>query len=168
MTLCQDEQAPYPSDASRENRGTLPENLKGADPSNSGHRPQNRTGANPRTGFQVPYAVHFLTQTGSSRSWRSTTDVLDFAYCVFEIAPGFYLLSSPFLGCVLEVVVVLASCTTDTLLEFLMVFGFLGSGTSRSTTPRRLSSQLMFRASSEGHATFSNELSMCRWGLTVS
>ena len=55
-------------------------NLKGADPRNSGRQPKDWLSGTLRGTF--------LTLTGSSRSWRSSTDVLDFAYCKSEIAPG--------------------------------------------------------------------------------
>ena len=55
-------------------------NLKGADPRNGGRQPKDWLSGTLRGTF--------LTLTGSSRSWRSSTDVLDFAYCMSEIAPG--------------------------------------------------------------------------------
>ena len=48
---CQDEQGPTPQRLTRD-RGAPTQGTVG-------RRPRNRTGANPRTGFQVPYAVHF-------------------------------------------------------------------------------------------------------------
>ena len=64
--LCQDEQVspqrtgePPPS----------PKNLKGADPRNGGRQPKNW--------LSGPLRGTFLTPAGSSRSWKSTTGLLD-------------------------------------------------------------------------------------------
>ena len=67
-------------------RGTPPENLKGADPRNGGRQPEDW--------FSGTLRGTFLTQAGSSSCRRSTTDVLDFAYCMLEVASGFYFLNS--------------------------------------------------------------------------
>ena len=72
--VCQDEQS------SPKKTGEPPENLKGADPRNGGRQSKDW--------LSGPLRGTFLTLTGSSRSWRSTTDVLDFAHCMSEIAPG--------------------------------------------------------------------------------
>ena len=67
--------------------------------------------ANPRTGFQVPYEVHFF-DTGRFLAQLEVDDGrAGSAYCMLEIAPGCYFLGTAYHSCVLEDVMVVDSCT---------------------------------------------------------
>ena len=98
-SLCQDEQSPM-----QKTGEPPPENLKGADPKNSGRQPEDW--------FSGTLRITFLTQAGSSSCRRSTTDVLDFAYACRRSLLGFTFKIPAYHGCVLEIVLVVASCTT--------------------------------------------------------
>ena len=69
--LCQRERGPYPSMENPTNT------VMGAVPKNGGSQPKDWLSGSLR--------ATFLTQASSSRSWTSSSDVLEFAYCVLEV-----------------------------------------------------------------------------------
>ena len=81
--LCQDEQGPplRTGEPTQEPEGRRPQELWAPSQEPGGHQPKDW--------LSGTLSSTFLTPAGSSRSWRSTTDVLDFAHYMLEIAPGF-------------------------------------------------------------------------------
>ena len=72
--LSQDERGPYPGMG---NPPLSPNGVLGTAPKNGGRQPEDWLSGSLR-GI-------FLTQAGSSRSWRSFSDVLVFAFSVLEV-----------------------------------------------------------------------------------
>ena len=166
MGLFQDEQGPYTSSASREDRRTSQEL--------EGRRPEDPDGRQPKNWRSCPLRGTFLTQAGSSHCWRSTTDVLDFAYRMLEIAHEFYFfkLSLPRLRAGGRGVSgKLYDEHAAGIFDGLQGLGFRNISVRNIPTPfESMNVQILIRESCDVQhlSHVRNELSMCRWSLTVN